>query len=115
MCFQGYQVAIMIDFNQNINLKTLPPHLRQYVVNQPYANYTPVNQAVWRYVMRKNVDYLSKVAHESYLEGLKQTGISIDGLLFRLIFSTRCFSPKKTIFFTFSCVKSDLSFSNFRL
>jgi hypothetical protein len=30
-----------------------------------------INQAVWRYVMRKNVDYLSKVAHTSYLEGLK--------------------------------------------
>lgn len=28
--------------------------------------------------MRKNVDYLSKVAHRSYLEGLNKTGISID-------------------------------------
>jgi phenylalanine-4-hydroxylase len=28
--------------------------------------------------MRKNVDYLSKVAHESYLGGLKKTGISIE-------------------------------------
>ena len=28
--------------------------------------------------MRKNVDYLSTVAHESYVNGLKQTGISID-------------------------------------
>src|SRR5680860_412209 len=28
--------------------------------------------------MRKNVDYLSKVAHGSYLEGLKKTGISVN-------------------------------------
>jgi phenylalanine-4-hydroxylase len=28
--------------------------------------------------MRKNVDYLSTVAHESYTDGLKKTGISID-------------------------------------
>jgi phenylalanine-4-hydroxylase len=45
-------------------------------VKQPYEEYTAQNQAVWRYVMRMNIDFLSKVAHESYLEGLKKTGIS---------------------------------------
>ncbi len=59
-------------------LERLPPHLEQYIKAQDYEQYTPINQAVWRYVMRKNVDYLSKVAHESYLSGLQQTGISID-------------------------------------
>ena len=59
-------------------LNRLPPHLKQYMKPQDYKQYTPINQAVWRYVMRKNVDYLSKVAHESYLEGLEKTGISID-------------------------------------
>lgn len=59
-------------------LDRLPPHLKQYIKPQEYDLYTPVNQAVWRYVMRKNVDYLSKVAHVSYLDGLKQTGISVD-------------------------------------
>ncbi|GER58025.1 aromatic amino acid hydroxylase [Patiriisocius marinus] len=59
-------------------LDRLPPHLKQYIKPQNYEYYTPINQAVWRFVMRKNVDYLSKVAHESYLDGLKQTGISID-------------------------------------
>lgn len=61
-------------------LDRLPPHLRQYIKAQDYAQYTPINQAVWRYVMRKNVDYLSTVAHESYMSGLKQTGISIDNI-----------------------------------
>ena len=28
--------------------------------------------------MRKNIQYLSKTAHESYVEGLKKTGIEID-------------------------------------
>lgn len=59
-------------------LDRLPKHLKQFIKPQDYSQYTPINQAVWRYVMRKNVDYLSKVAHHSYLEGLKKTGIEID-------------------------------------
>ena len=61
-------------------LDRLPPHLRQYIKPQNYEDYTPINQAVWRYVMRKNVDYLGKVAHESYLDGLQKTGISIESI-----------------------------------
>lgn len=59
-------------------LDKLPHHLMQLVIDQPYNNYTAQDHAVWRYVMRQNVRYLSKVAHGSYLEGLKRTGISID-------------------------------------
>jgi phenylalanine-4-hydroxylase len=58
----------------------LPSHLKQFIKPQEYSDYTPINQAVWRYVMRKNVDYLSKVAHNSYLEGLKKTGLEIDNI-----------------------------------
>lgn len=65
-------------YESNELIDRLPPHLKQYIKPQEYDRYTPINQAVWRYVMRKNVDYLSKVAHESYLDGLTQTGISID-------------------------------------
>jgi phenylalanine-4-hydroxylase len=61
-------------------LDRLPKHLQQFIKPQDYSDYTPINQAVWRYVMRKNVDYLSKVAHSSYLEGLKKTGIEIDNI-----------------------------------
>ncbi|PRX42926.1 aromatic amino acid hydroxylase [Salegentibacter salegens] len=69
----------MLDkIESNAILDRLPAHLQQYIKPQNYDDYTPVNHAVWRYVMRKNVDYLSKVAHKSYLEGLKLTGISID-------------------------------------
>ena len=69
-----------VQIETNELLERLPPHLKQYIKPQNYEHYTPINQAVWRYVMRKNVDYLSKVAHESYLEGLKKTGISIDDI-----------------------------------
>ena len=61
-------------------LERLPHHLRQYIKPQNYEEYTPINQAVWRFVMQKNVSYLKNVAHESYLEGLQKTGISIDSI-----------------------------------
>ncbi len=68
----------MSTFESNEILDILPSHLKQFIIPQPYDEYTSQNQAVWRYVMRKNVDYLSKVAHESYLDGLKLTGVSLE-------------------------------------
>ena len=65
-------------FELNEVTKRLPKHLHKFVVKQPYHEYTAQNQSVWRYVMRMNVDYLSKVAHGSYLKGLEKTGISLD-------------------------------------
>lgn len=67
-------------FESNSLIDKLPNHLKQFIKPQVYEDYTPINQAVWRYVMRKNVDYLSKVAHNSYLEGLQKTGIEIDNI-----------------------------------
>lgn len=56
----------------------LPKHLLQFVVDQPYNAYTPVDQAVWRYVMRQNYHHLRKVAHESYVQGLQLAGVDIE-------------------------------------
>ena len=67
-------------FESNPLIDRLPKHLKQFIKPQDYEDYTPINQAVWRYVMRKNVDYLSKVAHNSYLEGLKKTGLEIENI-----------------------------------
>jgi len=67
-------------FESNPLIDRLPKHLKQFIKPQDYSEYTPINQAVWRYVMRKNVDYLSRVAHSSYLEGLKKTGIEIENI-----------------------------------
>ena len=67
-------------FESNPLIERLPKHLKQFIKPQDYDDYTPINQAVWRYVMRKNVDYLAKVAHSSYLDGLKKTGLEVDSI-----------------------------------
>jgi len=67
--------------NNNISnrvLEKLPYHLRSFILRQPYDEYTAQNQAVWRYVMRKNRNYLKEIAHESYVEGLNKTGVSLE-------------------------------------
>ncbi len=61
-------------------LEKLPKHLLEFVIDQPYNSYTYIDHAVWRYVMRQNVDFLGKVAHSSYLNGLKETGVRIDSI-----------------------------------
>lgn len=58
--------------------KKIPAHLRQYTVQQNYESYTPINHAVWRYVMRQNHETLKDLAHEAYTDGLKASGISIE-------------------------------------
>ena len=63
---------------QNNQVKSLPAHLSQFVVDQNYKDYTSVDHAVWRYVMRKNIEYLSKVADHLYIEGLRKTGITLE-------------------------------------
>lgn len=68
----------MAHFELNEVTKKLPKHLHKFIVRQPYEDYTSQNQAVWRYVMRMNVDFLSKVAHGSYTNGLTRTGINVD-------------------------------------
>jgi phenylalanine-4-hydroxylase len=63
---------------KNPAILALPEHLKDFIIDQKYERYTARNQAVWRYVMLRNLNYLSKVAHKSYLEGLRKTGIGID-------------------------------------
>ena len=65
-------------YESNPLIDRLPPHLKQFIKPQNYEEYSPINQAVWRYVMRKNVDYLSRVAHHTYVDGLEKTGLEID-------------------------------------
>jgi len=59
-------------------LEKIPMHLRQYVVEQDYKLYTSRDQAVWRFIMRNNLKYLSRYAHSEYLNGLDKTGISAE-------------------------------------
>ena len=63
---------------QNEQVSNLPLHLRKYIVEQAYEKYTPVDHAVWRYVMRQNYSYLKNVAYYPYIPGLKKAGLTIE-------------------------------------
>lgn len=63
---------------ENAIIERLPKHLKTFIIPQKYERYTPQDQAIWRYVMTRNVNFLKDVAHHSYLEGLRKTGISTD-------------------------------------
>lgn len=65
------------DFN-NPQVAALPAHLKQFIVEQHYEHYTPVDQAVWRYVMRQNYSYLKDIAYYPYIPGLKAAGLTIE-------------------------------------
>lgn len=66
------------DYRSNELIDRLPKHLKQFIKPQNYEAYSAINQAVWRYVMRRLLKYLTKVAHSSYLAGLEKTGVSIE-------------------------------------
>jgi phenylalanine-4-hydroxylase len=69
-------MIVIMELNEVLD--KVPKHLMSLVIDQPYNDYTAQDHALWRYVMRQNVRYLSKVAHGSYLDGLKRTGINLD-------------------------------------
>lgn len=59
-------------------LPDIPERLQKYLVIQHYDRYTPVNHAVWRYLMRQLRAFLARHAHPSYLEGLEKTGVTTE-------------------------------------
>ncbi len=59
-------------------MTTLPAHLKRYIVAQDDSLYTPVDHAVWRYILRQLRAFLSVHAHPSYLTGLEKTGIAVE-------------------------------------
>jgi len=59
-------------------MEKLPRHLQKYVVSQNYEKYTPVDQACWRFIMRRLRSFLQHHAHECYLDGLEKTGIETE-------------------------------------
>ena len=70
----------MADFNDfnNPQVAALPAHLKQFIVEQHYEHYTPVDHAVWRYVMRQNYSYLKNIAYYPYIPGLHAAGLTIE-------------------------------------
>lgn len=62
----------------NAAVAALPKHLLQFAVDQRYDDYTPVDHAVWRFIMRQNGFFLREYAHKVYFQGLLETGISFE-------------------------------------
>src|SRR5438067_4414339 len=62
----------------NRAVQSLPKHLLQFAVDQRYEEYTPVDHAVWRFIMRQNIFFLKEYAHKVYFQGLLDTGISFE-------------------------------------
>src|SRR6266702_2539622 len=62
----------------NTAVASCPKHLLQFAVDQRYDDYTSVDHAVWRFIMRQNIFFLKEYAHKVYFQGLLNTGISFD-------------------------------------
>ena len=62
----------------NAAVASCPKHLLQFAVDQRYHDYTPVDHAVWRFIMRQNIFFLKEYAHKVYFQGLLNTGISFE-------------------------------------
>src|SRR5437899_8569435 len=68
-----------MQFSQtNKAVQSLSNHLLQFAVDQRYDEYTPVDHAVWRFIMRQNIFFLKEYAHKVYFQGLLNTGISFE-------------------------------------
>jgi len=64
----------------SIAVDRLPQHLKQYIDQQNYDQYTQRDHAVWRYILRQNVSYFASKGYAvpEYAHGLKLTGIPLD-------------------------------------
>ncbi|MFP5112269.1 aromatic amino acid hydroxylase [Bacillaceae bacterium C204] len=55
-------------------------HLQPYISKQFYHRYTPIDHAVWRFVMRQNHYFLKEIAHTAYVNGLRDSGIKTESI-----------------------------------
>ncbi len=60
--------------------KRAPAHLLPYISKQYYQRYTPIDHAVWRFVMKQNHYFLKEIAHPAYVNGLKDSGIKTESI-----------------------------------
>ena len=56
----------------------IPDYLLPFIAKQDASLYTPIDQASWRFILRIAKAYFSKHAHQKYLDGLRETGISAE-------------------------------------
>jgi phenylalanine-4-hydroxylase len=55
-------------------------HLQPYISKQFYHRYTPIDHAVWRFVMKQNHYFLKDVAHPAYVNGLRDSSIKTESI-----------------------------------
>jgi phenylalanine-4-hydroxylase len=75
---EAQRVSLSLKKAEGPMTEPIPAHLSPFIVEQPYGDYTAIDQAVWRYVMRQNVAFHRDHAHAIYLEGLKASGIAVE-------------------------------------
>ena len=56
----------------------IPSHLKKYIVEQNYKNYTYIDQACWRFIMKISINFFKENADPVYIEGLNKTGITLN-------------------------------------
>ena len=65
-------------FSKRTALEEIPEHLIPYTTAQNADAYSFIDHAVWRFIMKIASDFFSGTAHTKYLQGLKETGISVE-------------------------------------
>jgi len=58
----------------------IPSYLKVHTVEQRPELYTPIDHASWRFIMKLAKDFFPAHAHEKYLKGLEETGISTESI-----------------------------------
>ncbi|HEX2677443.1 MAG TPA: aromatic amino acid hydroxylase [Polyangiales bacterium] len=56
----------------------VPPHLRHHVVQQDYAQYDEIDQAVWRFVLLQTHARSLRTAHPAFARGFEAAGITVE-------------------------------------
>ncbi len=58
--------------------REIPEHLMKYITQQDPTLYTSIDQACWRYILKLSREFFETHAHQKYLDGLRETGISLE-------------------------------------
>ena len=77
-------IETVSDMTQQALIDSLPQHLRPFVKRQNYEQYTPQDQAVWRFIMSELTDQLAESAHPVYLKDWNDLSITYPRLRNRL-------------------------------
>jgi len=59
-------------------INKIPIHLKKYIVKQNYNNYTAIDQACWKFIMKISISFFKNNADKGYLDGLGKTGVTIN-------------------------------------